>query len=394
MGFRQLLEKESGSFLTSLKQPHNQFAELLLLVLLAALVFAVYSNSLQVPFLLDDINNIKDNSHIRLSELSLKEIADAAFNGPSSKRPVANISFALNYYFHGYELFGYHLVNILIHLANGLLLYLFVKQTLRFPCISKKYKQSKWIPLVTTFIWLVHPIQIQSVTYVVQRMNSMAVLFYMLSFLLYIKARSVGPPSKSWALYTGSLLAGFLAFGSKEISATLPVFILVYEWFFFQDMNRLWLKRNLVRLLMLMPVLVLITILYLGIHPLERILAMHEFWGFTLGQRVLTEFRVIVFYLSLLVLPLPSRLNLQHDFVLSNSIIAPPSTLIAIMAVLLLLGLSICLARRDRLISFCILWFLGNLVIESSVIGLEIIYEHRNYLPSMLILLMVISLAR
>jgi len=221
----------------------------------------------------------------------------------------------------------------------------------------------------------------------------MAVLFYMLSFLLYIKARSVGPPSKSWALYTGSLLAGFLAFGSKEISATLPVFILVYEWFFFQDMNRLWLKRNLVRLLMLMPVLVLITILYLGIHPLERILAMHEFWGFTLGQRVLTEFRVIVFYLSLLVLPLPSRLNLQHDFVLSNSIIAPPSTLIAIMAVLLLLGLSICLARRDRLISFCILWFLGNLVIESSVIGLEIIYEHRSYLPSMLILLMFVSLA-
>ena len=393
MGSRQLLKKENGSFLTSLKQPHNQFAELLLLVLLAALVFAVYSNSLQVPFLFDDISNIKENPHIQLAELSLKEIAEAAFKSPLRNRPVANISFAFNYYLHGYEVFGYHLVNILIHLANGLLLYLFAKQTLRFPCISKRYKQSKWIPFVTTFIWLVHPIQIQSVTYVVQRMNSMAILFYMLSFLLYIKARSIGPQNRSWALYTGSLLAGILAFGSKEISATLPVFILVYEWFFFQDLDRSWLKRNLVRLLMLLPVLVLITILYLGIHPLERILATYEIRDFTLGQRVLTEFRVVIFYLSLLVLPLPSRLNLQHDFVLSNSIVDPPSTLIAIITVVLLLGLSICLARRDRLISFCILWFLGNLVIESSVIGLEIIYEHRNYLPSMLILLMVVSLA-
>jgi tetratricopeptide (TPR) repeat protein len=215
----------------------------------------------------------------------------------------------------------------------------------------------------------------------------------MLSFILYIKARSVGPPKKSWALYISSLLAGFLAFASKEISATLPAFIILYEWFFFQDLDRSWLKRNLIRLLMLLPVLVLITILYLGIHPLERILATYEIRDFTLVQRVLTEFRVVVFYLSLLILPLPSRLNLQHDFVLSNSIVDPTSTLIAIITVVLLLGLSIFLARRDRLISFCILWFLGNLVIESSVIGLEIVYEHRNYLPSMLTLLMIVSLA-
>ena len=393
MDSRQLLEKESSSILTFLKQPHNQFTELLLLVLLAALVFAVYSNSLQVPFLFDDISNIKENPHIQLAELSLKEIAEAALNSPLRNRPVAYISFAFNYFLHGYEVFGYHLVNILIHLANGLLLYLFVKQTLRFPCILKRYRQSKWIPFVTTFIWLVHPIHIQSVTYVVQRMNSLAVLFYMLSFILYIKARSVGPPKKSWALYIGSLLAGFLAFASKEISATLPAFIILYEWFFFQDLDRSWLKRNLIRLLMLLPVLVLITILYLGIHPLERILAAYEIRDFTLVQRVLTEFRVVVFYLSLLILPLPSRLNLQHDFVLSNSIVDPPSTLIAIITVVLLLGLSIFLARRDRLISFCILWFLGNLVIESSVIGLEIVYEHRNYLPSMLTLLMIVSLA-
>jgi tetratricopeptide (TPR) repeat protein len=383
--------KEEPKCPTPPSQPLSRLTGTLLLAAMALLVFAVYSNSLQVPLLFDDIHNIKDNSHIRLTELSLKGITEAAFASPSPTRPVANISFAFNYYFHGYEVFGYHLINILIHLITGLLLYLFIKETLNLPSIPQRYKQNNWIPFITALIWLLHPLQTQSVTYIVQRMNSMAVMFYMLSFWLYIKARLARTPKNIGPLYAGSVLAGILALTTKEISATLPIFIFIYEWFFFQDLNHQWLKRNLGRISGVLLVLALIMFFYMGAHPFDTILAGFKVRDFTIGERVLTEFRVVLFYLSLLALPLPSRLNLQHDFSLSHSLIDPISTLVAIAIVLLLLGSTIYLARRDRLMSFCILWFFGNLVIESSVVALEIIYEHRNYLPSMMIILMAVA---
>jgi tetratricopeptide (TPR) repeat protein len=127
-----------------------------------------------------------------------------------------------------------------------------------------------------------------------------------------------------------------------------------------------------------------LALMYLGVHPLETILRGCDNREFTLLQRVLTEFRVVIFYISLLIVPHPSRLNLDRDFSLSHSLIDPVTTLLCLAAIAGLLVSAGCLARKQRLVSFCILWFLGNLVIESSVIGLEIIFDHRTYLPSML----------
>lgn len=113
---------------------------------------------------------------------------------------------------------------------------------------------------------------------------------------------------------------------------------------------------------------------------------------FTLCQRVFTEFRVVVCYISLIIFPHPMRLNLLHDIPLSNSFIDPITTLLSFIAISGLIITAIWLAKKERLLSFCILWFLGNLVIESSVIGAEIIFEHRLYLPSMFFILMLVSL--
>jgi len=110
-------------------------------------------------------------------------------------------------------------------------------------------------------------------------------------------------------------------------------------------------------------------------------------------QRVLTEFRVVLYYIDLLLFPHPSRLNLDYDFYFSRSLTEPLITLISIGVVIGFVCMAIYLAKKERLISFCILWFFGNLVIESSVVGLEIIYEHRNYLPSMMLILMLTVLA-
>jgi len=126
---------------------------------------------------------------------------------------------------------------------------------------------------------------------------------------------------------------------------------------------------------------------------LEIILESYKTRDFTMTQRVLTEFRVVIHYISLLIFPHPSRLNLDYDFPLSYSLIDPITTLFSMGAIVGLIVLAVLLAKKERVLSFCILWFLGNLAIESSVIGLEIIFEHRTYLPSMLVSLMAVILA-
>ena len=115
-------------------------------------------------------------------------------------------------------------------------------------------------------------------------------------------------------------------------------------------------------------------------------------WGrdFTLQERLLTQFRVVIFYISLVVLPYPSRLTLEHDFALSYSLLDPFTTLLSLFALLLFILAAIFSARRERIFSFCILWFFGNLFIESSFIPLEIIFEHRTYLPSMMLIFLFI----
>lgn len=401
--------------------------ESLLLLLMAVCTFSVYSRSIKGPFVFDDVANIQDNPQIRLTELSFNEIIKAGFESPCQHRPVANISFALNYFFNRYDTQGYHFINILIHILTGILLFYFIKATLelsnarnvklRFEknilpdnrndsihnftnssistsqrSFNPAYNGILFISFFTTFIWLVHPLQTQTVSYIVQRMNCMAAMFYLLSLFLYAKGRLSNSNRKKLALFLGCILSGILSLGSKEIAVTLPFFIFLYEWYFFQDVSLRWLKRNSIYLLCFLLIVFPLIFFYLDGHPIERILSAYGHRDFTLGQRVLTEFRVVIYYISLIIFPHPVRLNLLHDFSISQSFLDPITTLYSFIAISGMLVMALLMAKRERLISFCILWFLGNLVIESSVIGLEIIFEHRVYLPSMFFILIFVSL--
>jgi len=352
--------------------------------LFAVVAFLLYSNTFQSPFIFDDWYHIEANPQIRMTSLSWDSIRQAAFDSPLDRRPVAYITLALNYFFLGYELFGYHLVNVFVHLGATIFLYMFLQTTLSLRQAQDKFKYGDWLSLTAALIWLVHPLHIQSVTYIVQRMNSLAAMFYILSMLFYARARLAKGQGARIILYSGTICSGILALGSKENAATLPLFIMLYEWFFFQDLNFSWLWKRLLPILGVGVFLAFLAVLFLGLHPLSFMANSYGIRDFTLVQRVLTEFRVVLFYISLLLLPYPGRLNIDHEFQLSLSLIDPMTTIISLIALLGLSGLAIVLAKRERLLSFCILWFLGNLVIESSVIGLEIIFEHRTYLPSML----------
>jgi hypothetical protein len=348
-------------------------------------------NTFNSPFIFDDFQNILLNPHIRMTSITPEGIAEA-FKGPCMTRPLANLSFALNYYFGQYNVQGYHLVNIIIHILNGILLYLLFKATLSISNSSTFIDQRKTenhppdyfpvIPFLAALLWLVHPLHTQSVTYIVQRMNSMAAMFYMLSLLLYIKGRMKqnsktdrrdhkGATGNQRLYFAGCLLSGILAAGSKETVATLPFFIFLYEWYFFQDLNPAWAKRHFK---------------WLGCAFI-LFAVMAAVFDFTLNQRVLTQFRVVVYFISLLFYPNPGRLNLDYNFSLSDSLFDPIATLFSLCVIIGLVWLAVYTAKKNRLLSFGIFWFLGNLVIESSLIALEIIYEHRTYLPSMFIFL-------
>jgi tetratricopeptide (TPR) repeat protein len=363
----------------------------LLLGGLVVLVLLIYSSGMNGPFIFDDMSNIEYNPHIRLTELSFDGLKKAAFDSPAGSRPVANVSFAFNYLLHDKSTFGYHLVNVLIHAAAGIFLYFFICVTLSTPALRSNFQNTKWIAFISALIWLVHPLQTQSVTYLVQRMNSLAAMFYIMALFFYARGRLSQAVKKRCLWFGASVLSGLLAFGSKQTAASLPVFIFLYEWYFFQDLSWPWFKRRMLPLAGVLVLFGVLALVYLNFDPLETIMRGYDKRDFTPFQRVLTQLRVVIFYISLLIFPHPSRLNLDRDFDVSLSIIDPITTLVCMAAVAALLLSAWRLAPRQRLLSFCILWFLGNLVIESSIIGLEIIFDHRTYLPSMMVCLPAVA---
>jgi len=355
-------------------------------------VVAVYWGTLDYPFHFDDRGNISDRSFIQISSLSFDELKKVWFESRNHDRPVANISFALNYYFHGLEVRGYRVVNIIIHLFAGIMLYYFIRKTLSIPLIRDRLGEPRLIPFFTALIWLIHPLHTQSVTYIVQRMNSMAAMFFIMAMLFYVKGRLTPERIKKVLFYVVSFITGILALGSKQNSATLPFFILLYEWYFFQDLRLKTSKKQLFFIATLGGILAIILYFFLGNSPLDRLFPDYGSRPFTMAERLLTQPRVVMHYISLLFYPTPGRLNLDYDFPLSYSLFSPVTTFIAITIIIGMLGLALLTARKYRLYSFCILWFLGNLVIESSTIPLEIIFEHRTYLPSMMVIFLLVIL--
>jgi tetratricopeptide (TPR) repeat protein len=361
------------------------------LIIIAAGII-LYANTYEVPFYLDDFNNISDNRAIQITELSFENLVYAGTRSPLPRRPIANISFALNYYLGGSEVFGYHLVNMTIHIIAGLVLFLFFRLTLKTPALELRYRYSEFIAFWAVILWFAHPIQTQSVTYIVQRMNSMAAMFYVLAFWFYVKARFSIKWKSSVCYYAGTAFSWLLAMGCKEIAATLPFLLFLYEWIFFQKGDIAWLKRKAPYLMGLIIILLLAVIFYLGSEPWNNILQGYGVRRFSLMERVLTQFRVMFFYISLLLLPLPGRLGLEHDFVHSTTLFQPITTMISLCGVTVLVIYAFMRGKRQPLLSFSILWFFGNLVIESSVIPLEMIFEHRVYLPSMFFFLPVCAM--
>jgi protein O-mannosyl-transferase len=358
---------------------------------LAIILLAVYGNSFNCSWHFDDEPNITENPNLHMTELSWEQINKALKSDRNNPhffyRPVACLSFALNHYFGGLDVFGYHLVNLMIHFLSSVFLFLFIFNTLHLPSLRERYASNAYaIALLATVLWAINPIQTQAVTYIVQRMASLAAMFYILSMYFYLKARTAERTKPKIAFFVSSGLSFLLALGSKENAAMLPMSLFLYEAIVIQEDTKLFFRRNLKWFILVCSIIAIIGLIYFYFKQgtIFSFLKGYERRPFTLTERLLTQPRIFIFYITLLLYPMPNRLSIAHSFELSTSLFEPATTFFAILFVFGLIAFSLAITKKRPLFAYCLLFFIVNHLIESTIFSLELVFEHRNYLPSML----------
>ena len=368
---------------------------------LAAAVLA-YRPGLSGGFALDDYTNVVDNTALAVPDLGWQSLSHAMFSfqaGPTM-RPLSMLSFALNRYATGNDATAYKLTNLVIHVVNSVLVFMLVLRLLsvykqRFaPQLPEE--RLDWLALLCGGLWLLHPLNAMPVLYVVQRETALSATFMLAGLNVYAWARQrdIDGRSGAWLLWTVVPVITVMAVLSKESGALLPVYALVIECFLFQFMRSGggWSRQiaAFFGLFLLLP----------GCAGLAWMLLAHhggylDYSGrdFTLGERLLTEARVIWDYISWTVLPDPRAMGLYHDDIQpSRGLLHPFTTLLATLGVAGLIAACWTLRRRWPLAALGIAWFLGGQLMESTIFPLELAFEHRCYLPDLGLILAVLSL--
>ena len=359
--------------------------------LLFCLIFLAYSNTFHASWQMDDFPNIISNERLHVNALSYDNILGSLFASPQASRyknlyrPVTCLTFALNWYVGKDTVSGYHAVNIMVHFLTAFFLYITVLTLFQSPRLKNSHQGQKHvIALLVATLWALNPIQIQAVTYIVQRMAAMATMFYLLSILLYVKGRTNASPHWRGLLFAASITSYFLALGAKENAAILPLALILIEIIFFQDPGRSQISRKIFWSAVGSGLFVFLTgTLFFLKGDFFSFVNGYAVRPFTLGERLLTEPRILIFYLSQIFWPLPHRFSIAHDVAIYRSLLDPWTTLPAILLVLFLIGFGILQMKKWPIVSFGILFFFLNHIIESTFIPLELVFEHRNYLPSL-----------
>lgn len=358
-----------------------------------AAAIGVYAPGLSGPFVFDDITNIVHIPQLRIEKLSLSAVLEAATSVPQGPlgRPIAYASFALNYYFTGLAPYYFKVTNLVIHLAAGLAIFYLatlLRNRLIHEALAPRSGTAGWFGLVVFAIWMLHPLNLTSVLYVVQRMTSLGSLFTVLGLIGYVLGREQTLKGKR----SGFLIIGFATavFGAlstftKENGVLLLAYALVVEVCFYRlqaapGLERLT-KRALIPLFAI-PFVVALTLVFAKFETIAGPTA-YASRPFNLSERLLTETRALWFYLRLIVVPDTMMLGLYHDdFAISKSIFHPATTAPAVAGLAFAVATAIYAIKAAPVFAFGVLWYLLGHSIESTALPLELVHEHRNYLPS------------
>lgn len=354
---------------------------------------AIYWVGLSGDFFLDDYPHILHNASIKIQQLdwnTLWAAANSTNSGPLG-RPLALVTFALNYYTTGLDPFYFKLVNVLLHLLTGIgVFYLTRRIAIRF----SDHQAASSIAFVTALLWLAHPLNVSTVLYAVQRMTVLSALFTIWGMVAYCHGRDrlLERNQHGWGWILLGLITGGIGLFAKETAVLILGYLLLLEWLVFNfQMPTQAQSRSLKTAY----------VLIIGL-PLAWALTTHLFspgWtetayarrSFSFSERLLTEGRVLWDYLYLIWLPNIQSMGLYHDgYQISRTLFEPPVTFVAAAAHLLLIGAAFTLRKQWPLLLFAVAWFYVGHSAESTVLPLEIKYEHRNYLPMLGMLLLMV----
>jgi len=389
---------------------------------------AIYWPGLSGSWLFDDYPNIVDNPGVQPHEVSVSALVRAALSSPASdfKRPLASLSFAANYLASGLNPLGWKLFNLAVHLLNGVLVFLLARMLLLAvphlsPPLHAGEGDKQRAGILATLIaagWMLLPINLTAVLYVVQREESMANLFVLLGLIGYVAGRrhmihSAG--GRGWSgfgLCTASLvLSTAIGLLAKETATMLPLYACLIEWIVFR-FNRAappassntsreeavaykvrfckkwdWRIAGLFVAVLVLPLLGGLIWLLPGVLNSAN-------WAtrdFTLGTRLLSEARIVCDYIAWTLLPAPHALSFYHDqYRVSTGLLSPWTTLASVLALAALVALMLWLRRRQPLAALGIALFLGCQLLTGTILPLELVYEHRNYFASFGVLLAVV----
>ena len=351
---------------------------LFILVILTAGVIA-YSNSFDCSFHFDD-KNVFESSVTKDSAT----IGDWIRLFPD--RPVGMLTFAADYKIHKLDVWGYHLVNLAIHLINALLVWWLTWITFSTPVMKNESisRHKTIIAFLCGLLFVTHPLATQSVTYIVQRFASLATLFYLLSLILFIRGRLwEGNKHIALLLFGSSIAAAVCGMLTKEIVFTLPFAIILYDYCFIKTSPwKLEVKdKSLFFSLMMLAIFIFIYFRNFSLNLFDTVPPDQGYsYSISMKEYFLTQFRVVLTYIRLFILPFNQHFD--YDYPLSAGFFQ----LRTFFSFLILLGIllsGVLLFKKYRLISFGIFWFFLTMSVESSIIPISqnVIFEHRTYLP-------------
>ena len=350
------------------------FIPFAILIIIATLLI-IYLPGINTPFQFDDVKRIAGQKVIE--NLDIGSIFQY-----SKSRFLLYFTFTVNYYFGKYNVFGYHLVNLIIHIISSLLVFALSLIIFNSPRLKKQNlaQHSLILAFFSSMIFAFHPIQTGAVTYIWQRGESMTGMLYLLAIFLYAKFRLSQTNScrrkTKLLFYAACIIAIILCSFTKPNSVTLPIAVLIFEICFLSKS----IKEFKSSLKYLIPILLFVL--------LPMALAKFDV-GENKGVAIrftnhympyyYTKIRVLANALQLMLFPVNQRI--EYDFALSASLIDPISTLLSLIILLFLIAVSIFNFRRNSLISFAIIWFYLAFSVTTILYLEDLFFEHYLYLP-------------
>lgn len=348
--------------------------------LIAVGVAIAYSGSLSVPFLFDDQINITDNPYIRLTSLSADQVKRAMVQDGNQLRPLSNLTFGFDYLIHGLNPRVMHLENLALHLVSTLLLFALLCR-LAPGAVKTDERKLTIAAAIGAAAWALSPVHTQAASYLVQRHTLMSGALVLGSCYCWVQGRKIHRGRSLW--FAGAGLGFAAAAASKENGFLTP-----FVWLLTEPLLRsapaARVNRRFVAGLagaVLAAGGVLTAALALS-GMLDGFAQTYRELGYGPLERLATEARVVLDYLVTIVLPLPSRLALDHEVAASTGLFAPWTTAPAVIIILAAFAIAVTAWHQRPALAVCILGFLISLAPESTIVPVELMNDHRMYLAA------------